>query len=155
MKKFFFDCGTRDATASLGLVALRVMIGSMLLIGHGIPKMQNFSIRKEFFYVPSFLPPSWSPASLVLCIAVEVFTSSLLIIGFATRPAAFLIGVCIIVAAFGALGASPVFQKTSTLIETKELALMYLIPMISIILAGAGSYSFDAIYYRDPKRRRW
>ena len=42
MKKFFFDCGTRDATASLGILALRVMVGLMMLIGHGIPKIREF-----------------------------------------------------------------------------------------------------------------
>ena len=32
---------------------------------------------------------------------------------------------------------------------------MYLIPMISIILSGAGAYSLDALSYKDTKRRRW
>lgn len=155
MKKFFFDCGTRDATASLGFLSLRVMVGLMMLIGHGIPKILTYSARKDFFYVPEFLPMSWAPMSLMACIAAEVVAASFIIIGFATRPAAFVLGFCMVVAAFGALGATPWFLKSATLVETKELSLMYLIPMISIILAGAGAYSLDALIYKESKRRRW
>ncbi|MES2441042.1 MAG: DoxX family protein [Verrucomicrobiota bacterium] len=157
MKKFFFDCGTRDATASLGFLALRVLIGLMMLVGHGIPKIQNFAARKDFFYVPDFFPLKLMtpPMSLVTCIGAEVLASVLIIIGFATRPAAFILGFCMVVAAFGAMGSTPWFQTSPTLIETKEMSILYLIPMISIILAGAGGYSLDALVHRDSKRRRW
>lgn len=155
MKKFFFDCGTRDATASLGLFALRVMVGLMMLIGHGIPKIQNYGTLKKFFYVPDFLPLSWAPASLITCIIAEVVASTFVIIGFATRPSAFVVGYCMVVAAFGKLGTTPWFVKSATLIETKELSIMYLIPMVAIILAGAGGYSLDAAICKDSKRRRW
>ena len=101
MKRFFFDCGTRDAPASLGFLALRVMIGLMMLIGHGLPKIRNYSTLKTFFYVPDFLPVSWAPASLMACIGAEVVASILIIIGFATRPAAFILGFSMVVAAFG------------------------------------------------------
>lgn len=155
MKKFLFDCGTRDATASLGLLSLRVMVGLMMLIGHGIPKIENFASRKEFFYVPDFLPVKMAPMSLMACIGAEVVAATFVIIGFATRPAAFILGLCMVVSAFGALGGAPWFQKSATLVEAKELSIMYLIPMISIILAGAGSYSLDALLYKESKRRRW
>ena len=155
MKKIFFDCGTRDATASLGILALRVMVGLMMLIGHGIPKIRNYAAIKDFFYVPDFLPVSWAPASLSACIFAEVVASAMIIIGLTTRPAAFVLGFCMVVAAFGKMGATPWFLSGPTLVETKELSLMYLIPMISIILAGAGAYSLDAVIYRDTKRRRW
>ena len=155
MKKTFFDCGTRDATASLGLLALRVMVGLMMLVGHGIPKLQNYAARKDFFYVPDFLPRSWAPACLIACIVAEVLAAALVIVGLATRPAAFILGFCMVVAAFGALGATPWFQTSPTLIETKELSIMYLIPMVAIILAGAGAYSLDANLCKDRKRRRW
>ncbi len=155
MKKFLFDCGTRDAIASLGLLALRVMVGFMMLIGHGIPKIENFASRKEFFYVPDFLPVKMASMSLMACIGAEVVAATFVIIGFATRPAAFILGLCMVVAAFGALGGAPWFQKSATLVETKELSIMYLIPMISIILAGAGGYSLDSLLYKESKRRRW
>lgn len=157
MKKFFFDCGTRDATASLGILALRVMVGLMMFIGHGLPKIENFATRKEFFYVPDFFPLSlMNPSvSLMACIGAEVVAAWLIVIGFATRSAAFVLGFCMVIAAFGALGAAPWFLRSPTLVETKELSLMYLIPMVAIILSGAGGYSLDALMSKDTKRRRW
>lgn len=157
MKKIFFDCGTRDATASLGFLALRVLTGLMMLIGHGIPKIQGYAARKDFFYVPDFFPFKLMtpPISLMACISAEVVASVLIVIGLATRPAAFVLGFCMVVAGFGAMGASPWFQNSPTLMETKEMSVLYLIPMIAIILAGAGGYSLDAVFCRDSKRRRW
>lgn len=157
MKKIFFDCGTRDATASLGFLALRVLTGLMMLIGHGIPKIQGYAARKDFFYVPDFFPFKLMtpPVSLMACISAEVVASALIVIGLATRPAAFVLGFCMVVAGFGAMGASPWFQNSPTLMETKEMSVLYLIPMIAIILAGAGGYSLDAVFCRDSKRRRW
>jgi hypothetical protein len=37
----------------------------------------------------------------------------------------------------------------------KELALLYLVPMIAIILTGGGSFSLDATIHKEGKRRRW
>ncbi len=157
MKSFFFDCGTRDATASLGIFALRVMVGLMMFIGHGLPKIQNYAERKDFFYVPDLFPFTLMtpPMTLIACIAAEVVAAAFIIIGLATRPAAFVLGFCMVVAAFGAMGAAPWFQSTPTLVETKELSIMFLIPMVAIILSGAGGYSLDTLIYRDSKRRRW
>jgi putative oxidoreductase len=157
MKKFFFDCGTRDTVASLGFLALRVLVGLMMLVGHGIPKIKNYATLKDSFYVPDFFPLSqMTPSiSLMACISAEVAASALLVIGFATRPAAFILGFCMVVAGFGAIGASPWFQPSATLVETKEISVLYLIPMIAIILAGAGGYSLDAVICKDSKRRRW
>jgi len=156
MKKFFFDCGTRDAQASLGLLALRTMVGLMMIIGHGIPKIQEYTQRKDTFYVPDFFPFYFMtpPFSLAVCIVAEVVAAAFIVVGFATRPAAFVLGFAMIVAAFGFLGTAPWFVKPP-IMDAKELSLMYLIPMIAIILAGAGSYSLDSMLYRDTKRRRW
>jgi putative oxidoreductase len=160
MKKFFFDCGTREEGASLGLAALRVCLGLMFLIGHGIPKIQSYSVLKDFFYIPAFLDVKWGPpASLLICIIVEVGASLLLILGLATRPAAFLLGFAMVLAAFGAMSASPWFQPTATLVETKEIQILYLIPMLTLILTGAGAYSLDALLDKNARygasRRRW
>ncbi|MEY4245809.1 MAG: hypothetical protein RLZZ245_3394 [Verrucomicrobiota bacterium] len=157
MKKYLFDCGTRDATASLGFLALRVLTGLMMLIGHGIPKIKSYELRKDLFYVPDILPFSlMTPQiSLILCIAAEVLAATLIIVGLATRPAAFVLGMCMTVAAFGFLQSAPWFVTPATTVATKELSLMYLIPMIAIILAGAGSYSLDALIHKETKRRRW
>ncbi len=157
MKKFFFDCGTRDATASLGLFILRVLVGAMILIGHGIPKIRGYTLLKENFAVPNFFPLRLlTPAmSLMATIGVDVIAAGLLIIGMATRPAAFLLAFLMVVMAFSYFGAAPWFQSSSTLVETKEIPVLYLIPLLAIIFSGAGNYSLDATICKDSKRRRW
>ena len=157
MKKFFFDCGTRDATASLGLFVLRVLIGLMMLVGHGLPKIYSYAAHKDLFYVPDFFPLKYlsPPVSLMACIGAEVGASIFIIFGLATRPAAFVLAFSMVVAVFGKMGGAPWFAAPPNLLEVKELGLLYLIPLIAIILAGAGSMSLDARLYNDHKRRRW
>lgn len=156
MKKFFFDCGTRDATASLGLLFLRVSIGLMLLIGHGWGKIQKFEVMKEKFPVPDFFPLKYmSPFfSLLATIGAEVGCSALLVLGLATRPAAFIIAFTMIVAAFNIHGSGPWFIGPDVQ-GPKEPALLYLIPAIAILLTGAGSYSADAAILKESRRKRW
>jgi len=156
MKKFFFDCGTRDTTASVALLALRVMIGLMMFIGHGLPKLQGFSSIKNW-YVPDFFPLHYMTptVSLVATIIAELGASALIILGLATRPAAFLLGFTMVVAAFGVNADAPWFVSPPKVLIAKELALLYLIPMIAIILAGGGAFSMDAAIHKEGKRRRW
>jgi putative oxidoreductase len=157
MKRFFFDCGTRDNVASGGIFALRLMIGLMMLIGHGLPKMRNFkAILENGFPVPDFFPLKlMSPAvSLTATIGAEVFAALLIIIGLATRPAAFVLGFTMVVAAFSVMGNAPWFIGPGVA-AAKEPAILFLIPMIAIIITGAGSISIDASLYKDGRRRRW
>jgi hypothetical protein len=39
--------------------------------------------------------------------------------------------------------------------DTKELAILYIIPLITIIITGAGWISMDAALYLEERRRRW
>lgn len=155
MKKILFDCGTRDTTASLGILALRMMTGLMMLIGHGLPKIQGYSMLKDKFELKVFPFQYFAPSlNLILCIAAEVGAAALIVIGLCTRPAAFVLGFTMVVAAFGVHGADPWFMAQGVP-AAKEPALLYLIPMIAIILTGGGSFSLDAAIYKEGKRRRW
>ncbi|MGD7654187.1 MAG: DoxX family protein [Verrucomicrobiales bacterium] len=158
MKKLFFDCGTRDATASAGLLALRLLISLMMLFGHGLPKLRAFSEISDHFQVPQFFPLKYMspPVSLGAAIFAEVLIPILLICGVATRASAFVLAFTMTIAAFHFHQASPWFNSTPDLIPTKELALLYLIPMITLIITGGGAYSADAGLYKERKRRlRW
>ena len=66
---------------------------------------------------------------------------------------AFVFGFAMVVAAFGAHVADPWFAGGPG--PSKELALMYLIPAVAIILSGAGAFSLDAAIHKESKRRRW
>ena len=111
MKKFLFDCGTRDATASLGLFVLRIGIGLLIMLGHGIPKLQAFADKKDNFPVPDFFPLKYMspPFSLMATIGAEVGCAALIILGLATRPAAFILAFTMIVAAFNIHASGPWF----------------------------------------------
>lgn len=154
MKQFFFACGTRDAVASSGILAMRVMTGLMMLIGHGIPKIQNFSNLKDSFRTFDFFPLQWmsSTVSLSACIAAEAGAAILITLGLATRPAAFVLGFTMVVAAFAVHGDSVWFLGQG-ITAAKEPAILYIIPMIGLILTGAGSFSLDALLDRERKSR--
>jgi putative oxidoreductase len=154
MKKFLFDCGTRDVTASFGILFLRICTGLMMMIGHGIPKIQSFAEKKDFFPVPDFMPLSRmsNPVSLMATIGAEVGCTALIILGVATRPAAFIFAFTMVVAAFNIHSSGPWFLGQGE--GPKEPALLYLIPAIAILLTGAGQFSIDALLLKE-RRKKW
>jgi putative oxidoreductase len=153
MKKFFFDCGTREASASLGLLVLRASIGSMMLFGHGLAKFGMFAQAKDTWPVPQIFPLKYlsPPVSMMASTAIEAGASTLLILGLLTRPAAFLLGFAMVVAAFQVHGGDPFFMAGGA---AKEPAILYLIPCVVLILTGAGNFSLDSLIFKE-KRRRW
>lgn len=155
MKRIFFDCGTRDATASLGVLALRVGVGLMMLIGHGWGKVEDFAKLKDGFPVPQFFPLQVMspPVSLVATILAEVVFAGLLVLGVMTRISAFVLGFTMVVAAFHINAAQPFFYSPPDALRAKELAVMYLIPCMAILLAGGGAYSLDAVLLKEGRRR--
>ena len=155
MKRFLFDCGTRDTTASIGLLFLRVSVGLMMLIGHGWGKVKNFAGIKDDFPVPDFFPLSWMspPVSLMATIGAEVVCAGLLVLGLMSRISAFVLGFTMVVAAFHVQAALPFFYSPPDALRAKELAVMYLIPAVAIVLAGGGAYSLDAAIVKEGRRR--
>lgn len=152
MKRFLFDCGTRDAVASAGLLVLRVGFGLMMAIGHGWAKVEAFEKLKDDWTVPAIWPLSLmsSPVSLVATIFAELGCAALIVLGLATRPAAFVLAFAMSVAAFQLLGDNPVFLPAE---GAKEPALMYLFACVVLIVSGAGKASLDASIHKEKKRR--
>lgn len=152
MKRFFFDCGTRDGVASAGLLVLRLGFGLMMAIGHGWPKVSKFEALKDDWAVPTVWPLSYmsGPVSLVATIVAELGAAGLIVLGLATRPAAFLLGFTMIVAAFQVLGGNPWFLPAP---GAKEPALLYLVACLALVISGAGRVSVDAAVYKEKKRR--
>lgn len=156
MKRILFDCGSRDRTTSLALFFLRVTIGLMMVLGHGLPKLKNFSALSSDWFVPD-LPVlrMMSPqVSLIGTISAELIAASLLVLGLLSRPAAFVLAFAMVIAVFEYHGKDPFFTCAG-IPAAKELALLYLIPAITILLAGPGAWSLDAAILRGEKRRRW
>ncbi len=156
MKQFLFSAGTRETISSIGMLFLRVSTGLMMLIGHGLGKLQGFAEKKDAFPVPSFFPLNLMspPISLIATIGAEVGCAALLILGIATRPAAFILAFTMIVAAFHIHASGPFFYGPGA-VGPKEPAILYIIPAITILLAGAGKYSFDSLIAKKERRRSW
>lgn len=121
----------RETLGSLGLLILRLSVGSLMLT-HGLPKLLNFGDMLTKFADPIGLGV---PLSLTLAIGAEVGCSILLILGLATRLAAFPLMFTMGVAFFLVHGADPLGDK--------ELPLLYLLSYLSLIFTGPGRFALD------------
>ena len=113
-----------------GLTILRISLGLTMLFAHGLPKFLKYAQIAPYFPDPIGLGSS---LSLSLVIFAELFCSILLITGTAIRFASIPLIITMAVAFFIVHGADP-FAK-------KELALMYLLGYLSILIGGAGAYA--------------
>jgi len=135
--------GITDVVPSIGLLVLRLGTGGLLFYGHGLGKIMNFSTRAAAFSDPIGLGPE---TSMALVVFAEVFCSIALVLGLATRLAGIPIVIFSLVAVFVQHAADP-FAK-------KELALLYLVPALTLIATGAGRFSLDHLIGSIWKRER-
>lgn len=117
------------------LLVLRVGLGLPLLILHGWVKVTGFSKLSGGFPDPLGVG---SPASLVLAIFAEVVCAALLAIGLLTRAAAAILVITMAVA-FIAVHKAALTGPTSG-----EMAYIYLVGFIALLIAGGGRFSLDA-----------
>ena len=115
----------------IGLALLRI-VPSALMLSHGIPKFQKLIAGNLEFADPLGLGAA---PSLFLAVIGEVICPILVIIGLKTRFAAVPTAITMAVAAFIVHAADPLGKK--------ELALLYLVIFVAIILLGPGKYSVD------------
>ncbi|WP_321347711.1 DoxX family protein [uncultured Draconibacterium sp.] len=135
MKKLF-QTKLNNTSVDLSLLLLRLATGGFMLT-HGIPKLQRLLAGEMQFGDPLGLGPE---VSLVLAVFAEVFCSILIVLGLGTRLAVIPSIVTMAVAAFIAHGADPFGRK--------ELALLYLVGYIVLLLSGSGKISVDRIISR-------
>lgn len=117
---------------SLGLLFLRVSMGTMLLVGHGWDKLVGFSSIMDQFPDPLGVG---SRVSLGLVVFAEVACVVAVIVGFKTRKAVIPILGFALIAALVFHGEDP-FKK-------QELALIYGAWATTLLLTGPGRYSLD------------
>lgn len=137
-KSALFHSGTSASGTSFGLLVLRVGVGLYMLLGHGLPKLQNFDKIKEKFPVPDIVGFLSREASLCVTIGAELGAAALLVVGLLTRPAALVLAFTMAVAAFQVKADAPWTGEGS-----RELAMMYLNPFVALLITGAGKYSID------------
>lgn len=122
---------TKKLKSDIGLAVLRVL-PSAFLLSHGIPKLQKLLNGDFEFADPIGIG---STPSLFLTVIGEVICPILVIIGYKARWATFPIVILMAVAAFIVHGSDPFGRK--------ELALLYLVCFVVIMLLGPGRYSID------------
>lgn len=137
LKKFVFSTLHPSWAGAAAIIAIRIGVGLLMLSSHGWGKYMHFNTLSLAFPDPLGIG---SMLSLMLTIFAELFCSILLILGLFTRLA--LIPLIITMAvAIGIIHAGDAFQQ-------KELALVYLIIYIMLMITGPGKFSLDAYFSR-------
>lgn len=128
---FLFPLKPNDKTASLVLLAFRILFG-VLLMSHGIQKLMNFETLSTVFPDPLGVG---SNVSLILAIFGEMICSIAFISGLLYRLAMIPMIFTMCIAYFVIHGNDP--------FSTKELAFVYLAVFVIMYIAGPGKYSLD------------
>lgn len=123
----------RKTLSDLGLLSLRAGVAGMMIFGHGWGKLTGFSARAESFADPLGIGSTFS---LALAVFGEVVCAAALILGLFTRLAAIPFLTTMLVAAFLVNGGND--------FAAKELALLYAVPALTLMLTGPGGLSLDA-----------
>lgn len=125
--------GSTETRADLGLLVLRVGFGLTLAFGHGLGKLppsDGFVANTASLGFPLPVLFAWAAA-------LSEFAGGLLVaVGLLTRPAALFVAITMSVAFFVQHGADP--------FSDKELAFVFLIWAVGMLLTGPGRYSVDA-----------
>lgn len=133
---------SRVTALDVALLLLRLGAAALLLGGHGWSKLTHFSERAATFPDPIGVG---STTSLGLVVFAEVGCSLLVALGLLTRLAVLPILVFLGVAFF--------IQHAHDPWPRRELALIYAVPFLTLLLAGPGRISVDAALGRARLRR--
>jgi putative oxidoreductase len=140
--KQLFNPFPHPRLADFWLLALRILTSWFMIYGHGLPKWGRFTSGNEIQFADPFgLGPA---SSLALAIFAEIGCSVLIIIGLGTRWACLPLIITMLVAAFYANAGEP-FGK-------KELALVYLLNYVTLLVFGSGKYSLDHVIFNRLKK---
>ena len=126
-----------DLAASLGLLVLRVGAGAMMLAGHGWGKLMSFGTLSQKFPDPLGLT---SPVSLALAIFGELVCSALILLGVYTRLAA--------IPALATMAVAAGIHHAGDPWADKELAVLYALVFLVLVVAGGGRYALDRLWHR-------
>lgn len=132
MRKTIRGNSINSTLSHIWLFILRISAGGFMLT-HGYPKLiRLFESGEIKFGDPIGIGPA---ASLGLAVFAEFFCSILVGLGLYTRLATIPLIITMLVAAFIAHGDDPFGRK--------ELALMYILVYVTLLVFGGGKYSID------------
>ena len=145
MFKKLFAPGKNSGAVNFGLLVLRLWIGSSMLLNHGLGKLKGFSEMAPHFPDPLGVGHT---ASLGLAVFAEFFASFLLILGLVTRWSALVLVIDMAVAFVA------VHKMALSGMHSGELAFMYLMGYVTLVLAGPGKVSLDAVIFGKGGAKR-
>ena len=136
--KFLFSTKNSQTLNDLWLLIYRVSLSAFMLT-HGVPKL-NRLISGEGGNFPDPLGVG-NELSLILTVFGEVVAPVLVMIGLSTRFAAIPVAFAMGVAAFVVHGSDPFARK--------EMALLFLLGYLTILVMGSGKYALDTLFEKN------
>lgn len=147
MLKKLFAPGNDSAFTSLGLLALRLFFGLIMLLHHGWDKLIKFNDLAATFPDPMKVGHT---ASLALTVFAEVVAAGLLAVGLLTRFAALVLAFEMAVAFIA------VHQMKLSGPMPGEFAFVYFGAYFTLLLAGGGAFSLDKVMFGlGSKKSGW
>ena len=133
--KYIFATDTTGRNTSVGLLLLRVFAGLSLFLKHGLEKLTGYSTMVQHFPDPIHVGPH---ASLAYALLSDGICSFLVVLGLATRPAAFVI-VINLLTVFFIVHHAAFFTKPHV-----EVVWLYFAAFATLLFTGPGRFSIDA-----------
>lgn len=131
MRKLF-STRVSDGAFSFAMLVLRLGVGFLMLVNHGLDKLMHFAEKSGRFADPFGVG---STTSLSMVVFAEFFCSVFIILGLFTRLA--------VLPLIIAMGIALFYAHKGQLFGDGEMAALYLSAYIAILFAGPGSASLD------------
>jgi len=141
--RWLSDTGTSRPGPSFGLLLLRLGAGGLIVMAHGWSKLSNFGRMSTEFADLIGIGPA---ASLLLAVFAEFFCGLAVVFGFYTRLAVIPLIIQMFVLVFIVHAVDPW--------HSKEFALLFLIPWLTLLFTGAGRYSIDGVLSANMKTEK-
>jgi putative oxidoreductase len=126
-----------SAAFNLSMLLLRAGFGLLIIIRHGLPKLQNFSTMQSQFY--NFMGLG-SQFSVALVIFAELICGFFILLGLFTRLAVIPLIIELLVVIFAHDAGKPLAES--------EMAIMYLASFLVLLFCGPGRISVDGMINR-------
>jgi putative oxidoreductase len=123
-----------EGAFNFAILVQRVVTGMLLLVGHGMSKISNFSALSETFYDPFRIGHR---NSLILVILSELFCSMMMVLGLFTRIVTFVIVIELCIVVFWFHHGQP--------LKNFELGAIILTSAFTIMIVGPGRVSVDGM----------
>ena len=128
--------------SNIGKLILRLSAG-LVMLPHGYSKLEMLvNGQADSFMNPIGLGPTFS---LILAMFAELICSILIILGFFTRPAAFILAINMAVATYALFSADKPFSGGM------DFPVLFFGTFLSLIFLGGGAYAIDTKANLVPK----